>query len=58
MIRKAQEDIEAAQCMLKSEKYGWALSIAYNSMLSCGQALMAKAGFWPTNESHHLTVIA
>lgn len=44
--------------MLNANRNGWALSIAYNSMLSCALALMAKAGFWPHSDSHHLAAIA
>ena len=44
--------------MFKVKRYGWTLSIAYNSMLSCALALMAKSGFWPDSDSHHLAAIS
>ncbi|MFH0927400.1 MAG: HEPN domain-containing protein, partial [Candidatus Micrarchaeota archaeon] len=58
LLKKAQEDLQAANDMLSAERNGWALSIAYNSMLSCALALMAKAGFWPNSDSHHLAAVA
>lgn len=57
-IAKAEEDLGAANEMLAAKRNGWALSIAYNCMLSCALALMAKAGFWPSSDSHHLAAVA
>jgi len=58
LLKKAEDDLTAAQDMLKANKNGWALSIAYNSMLTCALALMAKAGFWPDSDSHHMAAVA
>ncbi len=54
---KATDDLLAAQDMLKAKRLGWALAISYNSMLTAGLALMAKTGYWPSSDSHHVSVV-
>ena len=57
LLAKAKEDLLAAQSMLDAKRSGWALAISYKSMLTCGLALMAKAGYWPSSDTHHVSVV-
>jgi uncharacterized protein (UPF0332 family) len=57
LLKKAEEDLEDAKYNLAGGKYGWAVVIAYNAMLSAGRALMSSKGYRPSSESHHLSVV-
>lgn len=57
LLKKANEDISASEYMFQGERYGWAVAIAYNAMLSAGLALMAYKGYRPSSENHHLAVV-
>lgn len=57
LLEKAGRDVSAAEDNLKIGRLDWALAIAYNAMLTAGRALMAKKGYRPYSESHHLAVV-
>ena len=44
--------------MQDSARHDWALAISYNAMLGGGLSLMAKAGYWPSSDAHHVAVVA
>lgn len=53
----SRTDLLAAEDILKTKHFGWALAIAYNSMLYAGRALLSEKGYRTTSESHHLGVV-
>lgn len=57
LISSAERDIKAAQAMLSSQNYEWALAISYNAMLSAGMALMARKGYAASSDSHHIAIV-
>ena len=57
LLEKANEDIETAQYNFNGKKYGWAVAIAYNAMLSAGVGLMEYKGYRAVSENHHLAVV-
>lgn len=57
LLKAAERDLKTANDNLKMEHNGWALAIAYNSMLQAGRALMAVKGYRAFSDSHHLAVV-
>ena len=57
LLKISERDLKAAADNLKDENYDWALAIAYNAMLSAGNAFMAVNGYRTTSEAHHLAVV-
>jgi uncharacterized protein (UPF0332 family) len=57
LLALSRSDIKAAEDSLASGNFGWALAIAYHSMLSAGRALMASMGYRPSFDAHHLAVV-
>ena len=57
LLLMAERDIKVADDNFNGGNYDWALAIAYNSMLSCGRALMASKGYAPVSEAHHIGVV-
>jgi uncharacterized protein (UPF0332 family) len=55
-IRLAERDIELAKS-IRERDLDWCFSIAYNSMLQAGRALMFFAGYRPSAEAHHSAVV-
>jgi len=55
-LNLARRDLKTAKKML-SEDNDWAFSIAYNSMLQAGRALMFSRGYRPTGDAQHVSVI-
>ena len=57
LLSIAKRDIKAAKDNLESGHSEWALTIAYNAMLSSGRGLMAASGYGASSDSHHLNVV-
>jgi len=57
LLSAARRDIKAAKDNLESGHSEWALTIAYNAMLSSGRSLMAASGYRASSDSHHLNVV-
>jgi len=56
-IQHAKKDLKTAKSVFNSEDYDWCYSIAYNSMLQAGRALMFSSGVRPTGDAKHISVI-
>lgn len=57
LLRLAADNLIAAEDNLRINHPDVALSLAYNSMLNAGRALMAAKGYRASSESHHKTVV-
>ncbi len=57
LLSASENALKAAQDNLKISHADVAISLAYNSMLNAGRALMAKKGFRPISETQHKTVV-
>jgi len=57
LLSAAQRDLKAAKDNLETGHSEWALTIAYNAMLSSGRGLMAASGYGASSDSHHLNVV-
>lgn len=55
-IRLAERDLKTAKKIL-TDNSDWAFSIAYNSMLQAGRALMFSKGYRPSGDSQHVSVV-
>ncbi len=55
-IKLAERDLKTAKKIL-AENRDWAFSIAYNSMLQAGRALMFSKGYRPSGEAQHVSVV-
>ena len=56
-IKLAERDIKTSRDVFNNKDYDWSFSIAYNSMLQAGRALMFSEGFRPKGEYKHVSVI-
>lgn len=56
IVEAAKADVKTAQGLLNIDTC-WAFTIAYNSILAAGIALMYKKGFRPKGEAKHVSVI-
>lgn len=56
-FKVAERDLETSRELFEERRFDWALSIAYNSMLQSGRALMFLNGFRPFSEYKHVAVI-
>ena len=56
-LQHAEKDLETAKNVFKTGDYDWCYSIAYNSMLSAGRALMFNDSVRPKGEGKHVSVI-
>ncbi len=57
LLRVSEGSIAAAEDNIKMGHCDVALSLAYNTMLNCGRALMAAKGYRPSSETHHKAVV-
>jgi uncharacterized protein (UPF0332 family) len=55
-LRLAKRDLKTAKKIL-AENNDWAFSIAYNSMLQAGRALMFSKGYRPSGDAQHVSVV-
>jgi uncharacterized protein (UPF0332 family) len=56
-MKLAERDVKTANDVYNNNDYDWAFSIAYNSMLQAGRALMFSEGYRPKGEYKHVSVI-
>ena len=52
----AERDLKTATKIME-EDHDWAFSIAYNSMLQAGRALMFSRGYRPSGDAQHVSVV-
>lgn len=57
LLAVSQDGLVAAEDNLKISHPDVALSLAYNSMLNAGRALMAAKGYRAYSETHHKSVV-
>lgn len=57
LLSASENALKAAQDNLKISHADVAISLAYNSMLNAGRALMAAKGYRPISETQHKTVV-
>lgn len=57
LVRVSEDAIKAAEDNIKMNHNDVALSLAYNSMLNAGRALMAAKGYRAYSETHHKTTV-
>src|SRR3990167_5554093 len=56
-VKLAERDIKTSRDVFNNKDYDWSFSIAYNSMLQAGRALMFLEGFRPKGGYRHVLVI-
>ncbi len=57
LLNSAQEGIKAAEDNVMMKHCEVAFSVAYNSMLNAGRALMFAKGYRASSETHHKSVV-
>jgi len=55
-LKLAERDLKTAKKILP-DNTDWAFSIAYNSMLQAGRALMFSKGYRPSGDAQHVSVV-
>ncbi|MFH1588135.1 MAG: HEPN domain-containing protein [Candidatus Diapherotrites archaeon] len=56
-LNLSERDLKTAKAMFKANDFDWSYSVAYNSMLQAGRALMFSEGFRPKGEHKHVSVV-
>lgn len=55
-LRIAHRDLDVAKKLLPSSS-DWAFSVAYNSILQAGRAMMFSRGYRPAGSNQHISVV-